>query len=111
MLREVVHKSPVEVLVHVAEAMTLIREHKHVETFSCLDQSIDHAGSISRMHIVIDVSMHKKKMAFQLGCDLRICTYLIYERGISLCTYFLLDTMMGFAPPSVINAVVVISCA
>ena len=63
------------------------------------------------MHVVIDVSMYKEEMAFQLGCDLRICSDLIYERGVSLCTYFLLDTMMGFAPPAVIYAVVVVSCA
>ena len=62
MLREVVHEPPVEVFVHVSEAVTLVRKHEHVESLAGLDQRIDHACSVAWMNIIIDISMHKEKM-------------------------------------------------
>ena len=62
---EVVHKTPVEVFVHVAEAMSLVREHEHVEALSCLYESVDHSCGVARMDIVVNVSVHEKKMSLE----------------------------------------------
>ena len=111
MLGEVVDESPVEVLVHVTEGVSLLREHEHVETLSCPDQSVYDADCIARMDIVVDVSMDKEKMTFQILRDLRVCADLLDEGCVALLADGLLDSVVGLAPPAVVDGVVVVSCA
>ena len=109
MLREVVHKSPVEVFVHVAERMALLRQHEHVETLSGADQSLNHTHRVTRMDIVVDIAMNKKQMALELRGDLRIGRDLINECSISLLGNLLLHSVVGLALPAVVDVVVMVS--
>ena len=66
MLREVVHETPVEVLVHIAEAVALVREHEHVETLAGLDEGIHYSGCVARVYIVVNVSVNEEEVALEL---------------------------------------------
>ena len=111
MLGEVIDQPPVEIFVHVAEAVTLVRKHEHVEAFSCLDQRIDHSHCIAWMHIVIDVAVYEQEMSLEVLRDFRVGRYPVIECRVSLLADFLLDAMVGLAPPAVIDPVVMVSCA
>ena len=89
--------------------MALLRQHEHVETLSCADQGLNHTHCIARMDIVVDVAMNKKQMALELRGDLRIGRDLIYECRISLLGNLLLHSVVGLAPPAVVDVVVVVS--
>ena len=94
----------------VTETMTLVRKHKHIETLSSLDESIYNACSVTRMHIVIDITMNKKQMALKFRSNLRICADLVSECSIALLADLLLHTMVSLAPPAVIYTVVMVTC-
>ena len=110
-LGEVIDHAPVEILVHVAEAVPLLRQHEHVESLSGPDQGVHYTCGVARMDIVVDVSMDEKKMALEVLRDFRIGADLIYEGRVSLLAYGLLYAMVGLAPPSVVDRVAVVSCA
>lgn len=74
------------------------------------DEGIDHANGIGRMDIVVNVTVHEHEVAFQVGSDLWIRFDRIYECGIA-GLHFLRDSVMLFAPPPVVDAVVVVSRA
>ena len=91
--------------------MSLLRQHKHVESLSGSDQGIDNPDCVSRMDIVIYVTMYKEKMALKVLRDLRISGDLVYEGGVTLVAHCLLDSVMGLAPPSVVDIVVMVAGA
>ena len=55
--RKVIDHSPIEVLVHVAEAVALLRENKQVETLVGADEGIHHAEGIARVNVVVDIAV------------------------------------------------------
>ena len=110
MLREIIDKTPVEIFVHVAEAVSLVRKHEHVETLACLDEGVDYTDGISRMYIIVDVTMNQEKVPLEVLRNLRVRSDLVVECGIALFCDFLLHDVMGLAPPAVIDVVVMVSC-
>ena len=90
--------------------MALSRQDKHVETLVRADESIDHADGVRRMHVVVNVAVHKHEVAFQVLGNLRVGLDGIYECSISGLD-FLLNAMVLFAPPAVVNVVVMVTCA
>ena len=106
----VVGHAPEEIFVHVTEAVTLAREDQHVEPLVGSNQSVDHADGVGRVDVVVDVPVYKHQVAFQIGCNLRIGLDAVDERGVTL-VYLLQDSVMLLAPPTVVDAVVVVSGA
>ena len=106
----VIGHAPEEILIHVAETMTLAREDEHIETLVRTNEGIDYANSVRRMNVIVDVAVHEHQVSFQVGSYLRISLDRVNKCGIS-CSYLLLDSVMLLAPPSVINVVVMVSCA
>lgn len=68
-LREVVDETPVEVLVHIAEAVALLWEHEHIETLAGTDESIDNADCIAWVYVVVDVAVDKEEMTLEIFSD------------------------------------------
>ena len=90
--------------------MALLWKHEHVKALSGTDESLDYTHCITRVDIVVDVSVYEKKMSLEILRDFRIGCDLVYEGGVSLLGNLLLDSMMGLAPPTVVDVVVVVSC-
>ena len=59
--RKVIDHSPIEVLVHVAEAVALLRENKQVETLVGADEGIHHAEGIARVNVVVDIAVDEHR--------------------------------------------------
>ena len=110
MLREVIDESPVEVFVHVAEMVALFWEDEHIEAVACTVQSIEHTDGVARVHVVVDVAMNEEQVALEVLGNAWVGLDLIYESSVAFGCYFLLDTMVSFAPPAVVDVVVVVAC-
>ena len=80
-----------------------------VITFAGTDQCINHAQCITRMYIVINITVNQQQIAFQLFSNLRIGRYLVNKGSISLFAYHFLYSVMRFAPPTVINIIIMVS--
>ena len=111
MLGEVVHEPPVEVFVHVAETVALLRKHEHVETLAGAYESLDHAHRIARMDIVVYIAMNEEEMSLEILRDLRIGSDLVDECGVALLGNLFLDSVMSLAPPAVVDIVVMVAGA
>ena len=109
MFREVVYQTPVEILVHVAEAMALLRKHEHIETLACTDQGINYTNGITRVYIVVDVAMNEQQVTLQVLCNLRIGCNLVYKGSVALFRNLFLYAMVCFTPPAVVDVVVVVA--
>ena len=109
MLGEVVHKPPVEIFVHISETVSLSRKHQHIKSFSGTDKSLNDSHSIAGMHIIVNIPVDQKKMAFKICSNFRIGSDLIDKRCISLLGHLFLHAVMSLAPPAVVDIVVVIA--
>ena len=109
--REVVNQTPIEVLVHVAEAVALLRKHEHIEALAGTDEGIDYTHGVTRMHVVVDVTVDEQQVTLQVLRNLRIGRNLIHEGSVALFSNLFLHTMVSFAPPAVVDVVVVVTCA
>ena len=109
MAGEIVDHTPVEIFVHIAEAVALLRKEQHVKTLSGTDQGICHTQRIARMDIVVDVTMYEHQMTFQSACDLFVRLDVVDESRITLFADHFLHAMMRLAPPTVIDAVIMVS--
>lgn len=89
--------------------MTLSGEYKELKALISLDQGIRHTDCVAGVDIVVDVSGDKHEMTFETGSKLRVCVNLIYESCVSFLCHSLLHSMVGLTPPTVIDAVVVVS--
>ena len=110
MLREVINKTPVEIFVHVAETMALLGQHEHVEALTGTDEGIDDAQGVAGVYVVVDVTMDEHEVTLQAAGNLWIGGDAIRECRVVLL-HFLLDAMMRLAPPTVVDAVVVVAGA
>ena len=90
--------------------MTLSGEDEHIEPLVRTNEGIDYSNSVRRMNVIVDVAVYEHQVSFQVGSYLRISLDRVNKCGIS-CSYLLLDSVMLLAPPSVINVVVMVSCA
>ena len=108
MLRKEIHQPPIEIFVHISETMTLPRKNQHLETLISPDQSIHNTDRIRIMDIIIDITMYKHQMTFQLLNNFGIRSYFINKSSISFFRNDLFHAMMCLAPPTVINPVVVV---
>jgi len=111
MLAEIVRHPPEEVFVHVPETVLLPRKDEHVETFVRTDEGVDDADGVCRMHVVVDIPVHQEEMPFQVLCYLGIGVYLVDKRCVPLLADLLRYAVMLFAPPAVVDSVVVVPCA
>ena len=103
--RKVIDHSPIEVLVHVAEAVALLRENKQVETLVGTDEAIDDAEGIARVNVVVDIAVNEHEVALELAGYLGVSLDAVHERSVAFSAYFLLDTVVRFAPsPSVLTS-------
>ena len=109
-LAVVVGHTPEEVFVHIAESVALAGEDEHVETLVGADEGIDDTDRVRRMHIVVDITVHEHEVALQVGGNLRIGLDGIYE-GCVACLDLLFDSVMLFAPPAVVDVVVMVARA
>ena len=82
--REVVNQTPVEVFVHIAEAMTLLRKHEHIETLAGTNQCIDYTHGITRVYIVVNITVNQQQVSLQVLGNLRIGSNLIDKGSIAL---------------------------
>ena len=89
--------------------MALLRQKQHIEAFSGPDQGVCHTQRITRMDIVVDVTMYEHQMTFQPTCDLFVRLDVVDESRIPLFADHFLHTMMRLAPPTVIDAVIMVS--
>ena len=110
-LAEVIDESPIEVLIHIAKAVALSRQEEHVEALAGTDEVIDHTHGIGWMHVVINVAMHDEETSLEFRSKLLVVSHLIDKCGVSLCGDFLTYAVVLFAPPSVVDGVVVVACA
>ena len=108
-LAEEVDHTPIEVFIHIAESVALLRQIEHLEALAGAYQGIGHACGVGGVHIVVDVAVHKHQVTFELACYLGIGGYLIHKCGIAFFAHFFLHAVMGFAPPAVVDVVVVIA--
>ena len=111
MFGEVVDKTPIEIFIHVTEAVSLLRQHEHIKSLTRSDKGVNNPDSVAGMNIIIDVAMYKQKMSLQILRNLRICSDLVDEGSVTLVAHRFLDSMMGLAPPAVVYVVVMIACA
>ena len=109
MFRKVVRKPPVEIFVHISEGVSLLRKDEHIEAFVGADEGLDDTHGVSRMYIVIDITVDKEKMSLEVSGDFRISGDLIDESGVTLVGNDLLHTMVSLTPPTVIDVIVVVS--
>ena len=108
---EVINHAPVEIFIHVAESMALCREIEEIEALVGLDECVGHTDGIARMHIVVDIAVYEHQMSLEVAGDLRIGVYGVDECCIALLADGLFHAVMGFAPPAVVDAVVVVAGA
>ena len=90
--------------------MPLARQEEYIEAFVRPDEGIDDPDGVGRMNIVVHVARAEQEMTFQILCQLRVGLDVIYECGIPVFD-FLLDSVVLLAPPSVVDAVVVVAGA
>ena len=108
---EVVNQSPVEILVHIAKAVTLRRQIEHIKTLVGTNQRIYYTRCISGMNIVVNLAVNEQQVTLQLLGNLGVATNLVDECSVALIRNFLLHAVVSLAPPAVVNLVVVVTCA
>ena len=56
---EEVDHSPIEVFVHIAESVALLRQIEHLESLAGADERVNHASGVGRMHVVVDFAVNQ----------------------------------------------------
>ena len=64
-LREVVGHTPEEVLVHIAETVTLAWEKEHIEALVCTNQRINNTQRVTRMNVLVDIAVNQQEVALE----------------------------------------------
>ena len=108
---EVVDEPPVEIFVHVAEAVALAGEDEHVEAFARPDERIDDAEGVGRVDVVVDVAVHEEQVALEARGYLGVGGDFVGKSGVALLGDDFLDAVVGLAPPAVVDAVIVVAGA
>ena len=90
--------------------MSLAREEEDIEALVRTDQGVDYPDGIRRMNIVVHIARAEQQMALQIPCQLRIGLDVVNEGRVPVLD-FLLYAVMLLAPPSVVDAVVVVAGA
>ena len=117
MLAEEVGHLPEEVLVLGFEAVAVTGEIEHLEALVGADESVNHAGGICRVDIVVHVACHQQQVTFEAAGKLLVGADVVRECRVTLnnavLVLLLLDvlfyTVVLLAPPVVVDAVVVVS--
>jgi hypothetical protein len=78
--------------------MVLPRKNKQIKIFPSLDKSVHKAGSICRMHILVNVARHQEQMPFETGNKLLIG----FHRKLVVFS----NSLKGFSPSAVVDRVV-----
>ena len=91
--------------------MPLARQDEHVESLVGADQGIHDTDGVGRMHIVVDVPVHEEKVPLEVAGDFRIGVYVIDKCRVPLFCYLFEYAVVLLAPPAVVDAVVMVSCA
>ena len=108
-LCEEVEEAPVEVFVHVAEAMTLGGEHEHVKAFVGVDEGMNNTLGITRVNVVVDVAVNEHETTFEILGDFGVCLDRVDKCSVTFFRYFFFHTVVGLAPPAVIDVVIVVT--
>ena len=108
-VREVVNQTPVEILVHIAKAVALRRQVEHIETLVSANQSIHYARCISGVNVVVNLAVNEQQVALQLLGNLGVAADFVNKCGVALVVNLLLYAVVSFAPPAVVNLVIVVT--
>ena len=111
MLGEVIHQTPVEILVHIAEAVTLCWQIEHIETLVGANQSIHHARGVTWVYVVVNLAVYQHQMTLQVACNLWVALDAVKECCVALVIHLLLHAVVSLAPPAVVNLIIVVTCA
>jgi hypothetical protein len=61
---KVIPHHPVEICCCIAERMALTRQHHKVKPLICLDKLIDNPKSVTRMYIIVNISVNEQQVPF-----------------------------------------------
>ena len=107
----VVSHFPEEVFCHVAEAVTLSREEKHVESLVSSDEGVYYSDGVGGMYVVVNVAVDEEKSAFEIVYKFLVGLDAVFECGVSFFGDYFLDSVVCFTPPTVVDAVVMVTSA
>lgn len=91
--------------------VALAGNEQHIETFPSFDQFINDDNGIGGVDVIIHIAMNQEQMALQVLRQLLVGRDLALERDISSLVGDLVHAMVLLAPPTVVDVVVMITCA
>ena len=74
-----VSHSPEEILCHIAKCVSLSRKHKHLETFVGSDKGVNNSDGVTRVYVVVNVTVDKKQVAFKVLGKLLVGVDAVFE--------------------------------